>query len=79
MMGVSQRPSDKHLEQLLDGPLEGLACVGSNTASDGGTALYLHGARTLRLLLDRVTQVHRPHTLIWGHNLFKHRSDQVYV
>ena len=77
-MGTSQMPSDRHLEQLLHGPLERLACLGSNGASDGETALYLHGARTLRLLIDRLTQVHSSHALLWGLKLFKHLSGQVY-
>ena len=72
MMGTPQRPSDKHLEQLLDGPLEGLACLGSNTASDGEKPLHLHRARALRLLIDRVTQVHPPHPLGRVCDLFEH-------
>ena len=74
MMGTPQRSSDKYLEQLLDGPLEGLACLSSNTASDSGKPLYLHTARTLRLLIDRMTQVHPPHHLGRGRNLFEHVS-----
>ena len=74
MMGIPQRPSDKHLEQLLDGPLEGLACLGGNTASDGGKPLYLHTARILCLLINRVTQVHPPHPLGRACDHFEHVS-----
>lgn len=47
---------DKQLEQLLAGPLEGLASFSSSTTAEGQP--HLHSARLLRLLLDRLHQVH---------------------